>query len=55
MPSSAKDRFTVDFEYLFFLTKNQEYYFDTQYEDLDSIKTSSWEMAKGNGNRYKSI
>ena len=33
MPSSAKDRFTVDFEYLFFFTKSQRYYFDTQYEE----------------------
>ncbi len=32
MPSSAKDRFTVDFEYLFFFVKNKEYYFETQYE-----------------------
>ena len=36
MPSSAKDRFTVDFEYLFFFTKSQRYYFETQYEPLDS-------------------
>ena len=34
MPSSARDRFTVDFEYLFFFTKSQRYYFDTQYEPL---------------------
>ncbi|KKM27101.1 hypothetical protein LCGC14_1578090 [marine sediment metagenome] len=32
MPSSVKDRFTVDFEYLFFFTKNKKYYFETQYE-----------------------
>lgn len=32
MPSSAKDRFTVDFEYVFFFTKNKSYYFETQYE-----------------------
>lgn len=34
MPSSAKDRFTVDFEYFYFFTKSQKYYFDTQYEPL---------------------
>lgn len=34
MPSSAKDRFTVDFEYLFFFTKSQKYYFETQYEPV---------------------
>lgn len=32
MPSSAKDRFTVDFEKLFFFTKSKKYYFDPQYE-----------------------
>ena len=32
MPSSAKDRFTVDFEKIFFFVKNKKYYFETQYE-----------------------
>ena len=32
MPSSAKDRFTVDYERVFFFTKSQKYYFETQYE-----------------------
>jgi len=32
MPSSATDRFTVDFEKLFFFTKNKGYYFEAQYE-----------------------
>jgi len=32
MPSSAKDRFTVDFEYIFFFSKKKKYYFETQYE-----------------------
>lgn len=36
MPSSAKDRFTVDFEYFYFFTKSQKYYFETQYEPLES-------------------
>ena len=36
MPSSAKDRFTVDWEYLFFFTKSQRYYFETQYEPIIS-------------------
>ena len=34
MPSSVKDRFTVDFEYLFFFVKNKKYYFETQFEPL---------------------
>ena len=32
MPSSAKDRFTVDFEKIFFFTKSKKYWFETQYE-----------------------
>lgn len=42
MPSSVKDRFTVDFEYIFFFTKSKKYYFETQYEPLnkESIKRS---------------
>ncbi len=32
MPSSVKDRFTVDFENLFFFTKSKKYNFETQYE-----------------------
>lgn len=33
MPSSASDRFTVDFEYLFFFSKNKRYYFEQQFEE----------------------
>ncbi len=32
MPSSAKDRFTVDFEYIFFFSKKKKYYFEQQLE-----------------------
>jgi site-specific DNA-methyltransferase (adenine-specific) len=40
MPTSAKDRFTVDFEYLFFFVKNKKYWFEQQFEPIkiDSIK-----------------
>ena len=40
MPSSAKDRFTVDFEYIFFFSKKKKYYFETQYEPIkkESLK-----------------
>ena len=37
MPSSAKDRFTVDFEYLFFFVKNKKYFFEQQFDNLGSI------------------
>jgi site-specific DNA-methyltransferase (adenine-specific) len=32
MPTSVKDRFTVDFEPVFFFTKKQQYYFNQQFE-----------------------
>jgi len=32
MPSSAKDRFTVDFEPVFFFVKSRKYWFEQQYE-----------------------
>lgn len=34
MPQSVKDRFTVDFEKLFFFTKSKKYHFEQQYEPL---------------------
>jgi len=33
MPSSVTDRFTVDFEKMFFFTKNKKYYFEQQLEE----------------------
>lgn len=39
MPSSVKDRFTVDFEKVFFFVKSKQYYFETQYEDFKSKPT----------------
>lgn len=32
VPESVKDRFTVDFEYLFFFAKDKRYYFQQQFE-----------------------
>lgn len=32
LPSSATDRFTVDFEYVFFFAKSQKYFFERQFE-----------------------
>lgn len=53
MPSSAKDRFTVDYEYLFFFTKSRKYYFETQYEPIkeSSIKRN---LRGVNPNKYTS-
>jgi DNA modification methylase len=32
MPESSKDRFTNDYEFVYFFTKSRKYYFETQYE-----------------------
>ena len=34
MPASVRDRFTIDFEYLYFFTKSPQYYFEQQFEPL---------------------
>lgn len=53
MPSSQKDRFTVDFEYVYFFTKEKKYYFDMQYEKAnydgrkDTIMKGSEKYANG--------
>jgi DNA modification methylase len=41
MPSSATDRFTVDYEHIFFFVKSQRYYFKTQYE-TSQAKWERW-------------
>jgi len=33
MPSSAKDRFTVDFEYVYFFVKSKKYWFEQAFEE----------------------
>jgi len=33
MPSSAKDRFTVDFEYVYFFVKSKKYWFEQQFDE----------------------
>jgi site-specific DNA-methyltransferase (cytosine-N4-specific) len=35
LPSSVKDRFTVDFEKLFFFVKSKKYYFEQQFEPMN--------------------
>lgn len=43
MPQPAKDRFTIDYEKLFFFTKSEKYYFEQQ---LEPIKEASLMRAK---------
>lgn len=45
MPSSVKDRFTVDFEYLFFFSKKRKYYFEQQFEESILPKGAKKDLA----------
>ena len=49
MPESVKDRFTEDFEYLYFFSKQGKYYFEQQFEGF-STATERWGGDKFNGN-----
>lgn len=55
MPSSAKDRFTVDFEYFYFFTKSPKYYFETQHEPHKqcSIQRAKYTALKDESKKYK--
>lgn len=54
MPHSVKDRFTVDFEKLFFFVKNKQYYFNQQLEPLKVNSDIQYRQAlrKKNAKRY---
>lgn len=44
MPSSAKDRFTVDFEYVYFFVKSKKYWFEQAFEDNETgYRKDKWE------------
>ena len=43
IPTQAKDRFTVDFEYLFMFAKQDKYYFNQQFEN-DRNMRSIWRI-----------
>jgi DNA modification methylase len=62
MPSSVKDRFTVDFEKIYFFVRSKKYWFETQYENsiwFDKDKraitggiTKSGKSVSEEGNQY---
>lgn len=52
MPSSAKDRFTVDWEYVYFFTKSQKYFFETQYEPMGRPPQSTYHRRKTVNHEY---
>lgn len=56
-PSSAKDRFTPSFEYLFFFSKNKKYYFNQQLEPIKNStlkRCNSWNN-QNKGNFYQGL
>lgn len=62
MPQSAKDRFTVDFEKLFFFVKSRHYYFARQFEPLRDparllrpLTKSTGKRKRTYGDRYVSV
>ncbi len=55
MPSSVKDRFTVDFEKVFFFTKSKKYYFETQYEPQISPNVDMPKTIQVSGNETQFI
>jgi len=56
MPSSASDRFTVDFEYVYFFVKNQKYWFEQQFEPNKQFNPNDpgYRPAKIKGYKVKS-
>lgn len=53
MPSSAKDRFTVDYELVFFMVKQQRYFFEPIYEPfLTESNAERPRMGQGNQTKY---
>lgn len=46
MPSSVKDRFTVDFEKVFFFTKHKKYYFKQLFEPLSEASLKDYYSRK---------
>lgn len=53
MPSSAKNRFNNDYEKFYFFTKTNYYYFDTQYEPLQSKIPTSKKKNNREYTKYK--
>ena len=47
MPSSVKDRFTVDYEPVFFFSKSKKYYFEPQFEPHESSLEEITRQRKG--------
>ena len=55
MPSSAKTRFNNDYEKMFFFTKDESYYFETQYETAKTKKTNKKTFTNNDNSNSKYI
>lgn len=53
MPSSARDRFTIDYEMVYFFVKSKKYYFKTQYEPY--AEGSRERLLRGVSEHHKNI
>lgn len=53
LPESVKDRFTRDFEYIYFFSKQQKYYFKQQFEPL--ADSTLPRMKRGVSDNHKNI
>jgi len=53
MPSSAKDRFTVDFEYVYFFTHSKKYWFEQQFEPVQECSIAR--LNRAISNKHKNI
>ena len=54
MPSSAKDRFTIDYEMLYFFVKQKKYYFEQQFEPLKTLEKRPFGAIRQREFNYKS-
>lgn len=52
IPSSAKDRFSVDFEEMFFFTKSGRYYFEQQFVPFSRATVTRLRQFARNGERF---
>jgi site-specific DNA-methyltransferase (adenine-specific) len=55
MPESAKDRFTVDYEPVFFCTKNPQYYFKQQLQPYSDKTLKRCQRFVENGERFNPV
>jgi DNA modification methylase len=53
MPASAKDRFTIDFEKIFFFVRSRRYFFKQQFEELRDRKRSMHRLINPEGKKKR--